>query len=104
MRRSASYQKMPLSRLGWNPLLAEQRKRAHWEGPHALDLRRRGGEGEALVGQSAEVGHMLADEDAGPEQCRMHRSAPGPRVVDIVAVDADQRRPAVDQQLRGLGG
>ena len=47
---------------------------------------------------------MLADQDAGAEQDGVDRARAGARVVDIVAVDADQLRAALDQQpRRGLG-
>jgi hypothetical protein len=47
---------------------------------------------------------MLADRNAGREQDRMNRPDSAARVVDIVAVDPDQRRPLLDQPLRRRGG
>ena len=47
---------------------------------------------------------MLADRDAGAEQPRMHRPRADARVVDVVAVDPDQRRAIRDQPVGGLAG
>src|SRR3546814_2976051 len=76
----------------------------YMEGAHAGYLRRRGREAETLIGQRAQVRHMLANRDAGAKQHAVDRAGAGMRVVDIVAVDADQPRPALDQQPSGGRG
>lgn len=47
---------------------------------------------------------MLADEDVCAQQDAVHGAGGAARVVDIVAVDADQRRATCDQQFGGGGG
>ena len=69
------------------------------EGPHARDFRRHRAEPEAAVGQPAEPRHMLADRDVRAEQPRMHRPCSDMHVVDVVAVDADQRGAMFDQPI-----
>src|SRR6185503_5350848 len=73
------------------------------ESPHAADLRRNGREAAAFVGKLAEPRHVLTDRDLGTEQLRMHRASAAARVVDIVAVDADERSAMFDQPV-GRGG
>ncbi len=47
---------------------------------------------------------MLADRDAGGEQFAMDGARAGEGVVDVVAVDADERRALCDEPLCGGGG
>ena len=47
---------------------------------------------------------MLANRDSGPEQQRVNGTRADPRIVDIVAVDSNQRRSPLDQQLGGRDG
>ena len=67
-----------------------------------LHLGRHGGEAETLVGQAAEAGHMLADRDFGAEQLGVNRPRADAHVVDVVAVDPDQRRAIARPASRPL--
>jgi hypothetical protein len=78
---------------------AELGEGADWEVPMPSIFGGGRREGEAFVGKRTKVGHMLADEHAGPQQRRMHRAALRPRVVDIVAIDPNQPGAAIDEQL-----
>ena len=51
-------------------------------------------------GRLLRPGHMLADRDVGAEQRGVNRPRSHARVVDIVAVDPDQRRSILDQPVR----
>ena len=77
---------------------------AHRERPHPGDLGRDGAELEAAVGKRAEPGQMFADRNSRGQQDAVHRPRPAARIVDIVAVDPDERRalarPAIAPPLR----
>ena len=47
---------------------------------------------------------MFADRDSGAEQDRVHRSSAHTRIVDIVTVDPDERRPFGSEPFGGRQG
>ena len=73
----------------------------HGERPHASDLGRHRRKAKADVGKLIQPGQMLADRNVRAEQQAVDRPRPCSRIVDIVAVDPDERRPALDQRSRG---
>src|SRR6266536_2507149 len=52
----------------------------------------------------SEVGHVLTDRDARPEQFRVRRTGAVRRVVDVQGVDAHEESAFADDHVAGVGG
>jgi hypothetical protein len=82
----------------------QHRVRPDRERAHPGHPRRGGVEPEPVGRQLRQSGQVLHDRDPGPQQRRVRRPRAVGDVVDVERVDADQRRPALGQQRRGVPG